>query len=1143
MPILAAGFQSLPIEYQNVVQLAQERNQIAVTPLQALAGGWSGAMVFLVSVASQNPDGIEHFVLKLDRKNEKSQSDEIRRHEAAIRQSPLGFADQHMARMVFDRVEIDGAMAIFYSIAGQSLHRYKTLSAYEKQSEVETTFSSTYQYVLNDWNAARSFEQAVHPTALLEHWLGFRLKPGGNVENFLDTVCHIPPEIPGYLVQGSILPNPLAYARHPDWWGTARPIDAALGLQHGDLNTNNILIKFAMNDTALEGFYLIDFALFKEHMPLVFDLRYLEMSYLILRQSQVSFAKLVDFIVRMGGSDSIDPQQVPIDVAGVGGIIRAARQAFARWVEEHYPSLHDDLWGQYWLAGVAAGLSYCHKPNIGQEERLAGLLYAAANLNRYAALFDLPAPAEARQLYDPTQLSPDRAATIMSRSAPHDLPAQVTTLIGREGETVAVKELLTADDTRLVTLTGPGGVGKTRLSLEVAAQVRAAFPDGVFFVPLADITDPALVDSKIAQILDVRDSGNQPLIETVKAFLRDKRILLVLDNFEQVAAAAPVVADLLTASARLKILVSSRVVLQLRGEQEFVVPPLETPDPTQLPGLEQLGQNQSVQLFVERAQAADSKFALTVANASAVAEICQRLDGLPLAIELAAARVKLLPPQAMLSRLSNRLALLTGGARDLPQRQQTLRNSLDLSYSLLRSEEQTLFARLGVFVGGFTLEIAEAVCNPDGSLDLLEGVSSLMNNSLLRPEDGMGGQPRFRMLETIREYALERLEQHSELAAMQQAHALYYFNKIATDMGDRLFSAQALMWLDWLESEHANIGAALEWGFTASAEELPTIIALLHWYWYRRGYLGEGRNWSRRMLESPLAAGRTPARALTLGISAGLAMWQGDLNTARTHAEEELEIWQQLEEEQPVAMALAHVGVVYLNMGNDAAAHPLLKESQALFKELDNAYFCAITLVHLGNVSLGLGNPTEARAWLDQAYVASREVGEAWINSFVLNNLGEVARVQGDYEAARRYYEESELLLRSTGDKGDLARFIHNLGYIAQHEGDIQKAEAQFTESLAMFRTLGNKRGIAECLVGFAGLRAIQGQARLAARLMGAAEAIMATNGAGWWPADRGEIERARAAIQSRLDEATFAAEWSKGQEMSLERAVASVAD
>ncbi|MBK8023162.1 MAG: tetratricopeptide repeat protein [Chloroflexi bacterium] len=668
--------------------------------------------------------------------------------------------------------------------------------------------------------------------------------------------------------------------------------------------------------------------------------------------------------------------------------------------------------------------------------------------------------------------------------------------------------------------------------------------DGVFFIPLADITDPERVVSRIAQTMQVREGGDQPPIETVKGFLRDKSVLLVLDNFEQVAAAAPIITDLLTASARLKVLVTSRVTLQVTGEHELAVPPLAVPKPARMPDLERLGKNESIRLFVERAQAVNSKFALTEENATAVAEICERLDGLPLAIELAAARTKLLPPQAMLSRLDHRLELLTGGARDLPLRQQSLRNSLDLSYSLLRPEEQTLLARLGVFGGGCTLEAAEAVCNADGSLDLLEGLSALINNSLLRPEDGAEGQPRFRMLESIREYALERLEERAELAALQKAHAYYFFSTIASDASTKLYTRESLIWLNWLESEHANIDAALTWGLSnASAAELvSSVIYELTWYWYRRGYLNEGRTWCERVLNSPLAGESTPHRAWALLSSMVLAIWQGDLNTALARGEAGLELARQLEDSSAVAMGLMNLGVANINRGHDATAYEPLKQAEAMFRTTGNAFFYPVTLVHLGNISLGLGNPAEARDWLEKAHAASRSLGEGWVESFVLNNLGEVARVEGDDATARRCYEASEALLRSMGDKGDLARLVHNLGYIAQHEGDLQKAEAQFSESLAMFRMLGNRRGIAECLMAFAGLRAVQEQAPLAARLFGAAEATMEAAGAGWWPADRGEIERTRAAIQSRLDDATFAAERAIGEALSTERAIASAA-
>ena len=891
MSDLASGFQSLPVEYQEVILLAQEQYHITVTPLQILTGGWSGAIIYLVSVAFQEPARVEHFVLKLDRKSEKARADEIRRHQDAARLSPPDFASRHMAQMLFERVEHAGAIAIFYTIAGQSLHQFRPLSAFESQHQLETLFVETCQRLLTGWNADRTFQQAVHPQQLLEQWLAFRIKPGAYVDTFLETVCQVQPDMPGFLLQGSIFPNPLVYARDPDRWGAARPLDAAVGLQHGDLNTNNLLVKFTRSGKTIEGFYLIDFALFKEQMPLLYDLRYLEMSYLVLRLAHAPFRKLADLLIRYSEADRIDPHQAPVDIAGIYAIFNASRQAFHRWVNDYHPSLRDDLWGQYLLAGVAAGLSFCHKAALSDEERMVGLIFSATNLKRYAVLFGVPEPAEGRQLYNPefwpamkpggtTSPSPigitsptrmesknlppggtltlllsdlegstslwekfptemkaaldhhdailraavqsahgqvvkstgdgwmavfssvldgvnaclkaqqdlakgpwgvtgpllvrmglhageaqlrggdyygpevNRAARLMSAAhggqvllsaaaaglvmdhlpeptalrdlgehrlkdlerpehvfqllhpdlaaefpplalvdlRPANLPVQPTPLIGRETEISEIIQLLNADEVRLLTLTGPGGIGKTRLAIDLAAALAAQsrhFEDGVDFVDLAEVTEPDFVISKITQSLGVRGGASQPLVQSLKDYLLDKRMLLLLDNFEQVISAAPIILDLLAAAPGLKILATSRVVLQVRGEHEFPVPPMKIPDPGALPELQHLRRYGSVRLFVERAQAVNPRFSLTEDIAPAVIEICQRLDGLPLAIELAAARIKLFPPQALLGRLGNRLSLLTGGARDLPARQQTLRNTLDWSYSLLREAEQT----------------------------------------------------------------------------------------------------------------------------------------------------------------------------------------------------------------------------------------------------------------------------------------------------------------------------------------------------------------------------------------------------------------------------------------------------------------------
>ena len=524
-----------------------------------------------------------------------------------------------------------------------------------------------------------------------------------------------------------------------------------------------------------------------------------------------------------------------------------------------------------------------------------------------------------------------------------------------------------------------------------------------------------------------------------------------------------------------------------------------------------------------------------------MAEICRRLDGLPLALELAAARVKLLPPQAILARLDDRLKLLTGGARDLPARQQTLRNTLEWSYGLLKQDEKTLYARLGVFVGGFTLEAAEAVCNPDGRLDILEGLTSLVNNSLLRQDETAGGEPRFGMLETIRAYALERLANSGEMEALRQQHARYFGNMVIKEMGFQLYYAQAFDWLNWLEREYDNIRATLTWCLTASQgiELASGLLMAVNWFWYRRGYLIEGSMWAERVLASPAMQAASPLRAMALLTSGLLSIWQGNQDSGLVRLQESLAIEQRLEDEQWMAPLLMANAVALINMGRDRAAQPLLKEAQALFKEQHNAPLHAATLIHLGNTELGLGHTEQARAWINEALAEARAIGENWILSFALNNLGEVARTLGQYDLARKYYEECEALLSSTGDRGDMARFAHSLGYVAQSEGDYPRAEIQFRKSLTMFRQLGNRRGMAECMAGLAGLRARQGQTDWGATMLGAAETLLQATGGAWWPADRVEVERNRELIRSALNEAGLKAAHAKGQAMTLEQALA----
>jgi len=1140
MPELTTDFQSLPEEYQNIIRLAEENYKITVAPLQLLVGGWSGAVVYLVSVSSQETKRVEHCILKLDRKGKSAKSDEVTRHNTVINKSTPKFAREHIAELVFDRVEHEGVIAIFYRIAGQSLLKYLPLSKFGQQSQLKTIFTQTNTVLLDEWNPNAVFEQAVHPQKVLERWLGFRLDAGGNIENFLQNTCEVTTDISGFLINGKVFPNPLDYARRPEPWGKTRPIDIATGFIHGDLNTNNILVKFSEDNETLEGYYLIDFALFKEKMPLLYDQRYLEMSYLMHAVSQGSFAKCINLITLMSEVDILDPHKAPIEMSGVSAVIESARNIFAAWVKQNHPSLHDDLWGQYWLAGVAAGLSYTHKVGQLDEQRLAGLIYAAANLKRYAATFKLPLPTEVELLYDENQSVTDISGTSKTKKPNNNLPVQPTPFIGRAVQITAVKELLLDANTHLVTLIGPGGTGKTRLSLQVAQELLDQFSNGVYFVQLADDTNASQFISRVAQQLAVREGG-RPLLENVKDYLRDKRLLLVLDNFEQLISAAPVVSDLLSIAPYLKIIVSSRVALNLHGERGFPVPPLELPQTENESILEDLIENESVILFVGRAQAVHPNFALTKDNASAVAEICRRLDGLPLALELAAARVKLLQPQALLARLDDRLKLLTGGARDLPARQQTLRNTLEWSYDLLNQDEKILYARLSVFVGGFTLEAGEAVCNQDGKLDVLESLTSLVNNSLLRQEEMANGESRFGMLETIRAYALERLVERKEMEALQEQHAAYYGNVVINRIGPNLYNAEATSWLIWLEQEHDNIRATLAWSLATEqgVARGAQMVNVLFWFWYRRGYTIESGLWANRILESPFIQAPSAIRAMTLFASGSSAMWQGNQDIALPKVMEGLAIAQKLDGMEVLPFMLMGSAVVLINMGKDSEAQPMMVQALALFKQYQNDPFTAVTLVHLGNAELGLGHVEQARAYHEEALTKARVINENWLISFALNNLGEVARTQGQFDKARKYYEESESLLRATGDRGDVARFVHNLGYIAQHEEELELAESQFRKSLTMFRRLGNRRGISECLAGLAGLKAQQGQTVWGATLLSAAESLLKATGSAWWPADRVEVERNRAMLQSALGADEFSKAWKDGGEMTIDQAIA----
>jgi predicted ATPase/DNA-binding SARP family transcriptional activator len=719
----------------------------------------------------------------------------------------------------------------------------------------------------------------------------------------------------------------------------------------------------------------------------------------------------------------------------------------------------------------------------------------------------------------------------------HNLPLQLTSFVGREREMQEVKRLLT--QSRLLTLTGAGGCGKTRLALQVAADLLPDFADGIFFVPLAPISDPPLVISAIAQTLGVREVGGTPLLEGLKAYLRDKQFLLLLDNFEQVLAAAPLVVELLASATQLKILVTSRAVLHLRGEKEFSVPPLSLPDPKHLPALEALSRYSAVELFNQRAQDVMPKFVVTNENAPAVVQICAHLDGLPLAIELAAARIRLLPPQVLLPRLERRLPLLTGGARDLPTRQQTLRSAIAWSYDLLDESQQWLFRRLAVFAGGWTLEAAEAVCsdlrlgvgdyglpedrspihNPQSkNTEVLDGMASLVENSLIRQEERGSGEPRFNMLETLREYGLERLAESGEETAIRKQHGSF-FQALAQAVEPELRSRFA--WLERMEVEHDNLRVALKWSLEhptpdeAGPEAALGLAAALAGFWVSRVHLAEGRQW----LEASLALGRVMhgptfskalvgamrvadvqrdrkgfrdlvaegvalgretgdrwllAHSLSYSVS-GALYYRGDSQLARKLAEESLALGRELGDQVIMARALMALGDVAKHLRDFEQAMQHHGGSLELFRQLGDPGGIANQLGRLGVIAETLGKYELAQELFRQEEVLAGEIGNRLHVALSLLRQGRVSFARGNWGAARAKLEEALALSHEMGDKGRIGAMLNHLGLVTRAEADLPAAQAFSEQALAVFREAGHKEGTARALVSLGQLAVLVG--------------------------------------------------------------------
>jgi predicted ATPase len=730
--------------------------------------------------------------------------------------------------------------------------------------------------------------------------------------------------------------------------------------------------------------------------------------------------------------------------------------------------------------------------------------------------------------------------TLLARwasTSPNNLPAQVTSFVGREDEVARVAQVLAT--ARLVTLTGPGGSGKTRLALEAARAVRDVFEE-VRFVDLAAIRDPGLVIFAIAETLDLEESPNESPRRALETHLRNRSVLLVLDNVEQVIEAAPLVTELLAAAPGVKALVTSRARLNVRGEHELPVRPLALPYPAT--AFAELARNPAVALFVDRARAADHAFALTARNAPLVAELCARLDGLPLGIELAAARARQMPPGAMLERFPDRLALASAGPRDMPARQRTLRATIAWSYDLLRPNERALLDAMSVFAGGFTEEAAASVCAAieRAPFDVPAGLESLVEQNLLRQTWDGEGAPRYKMLETIREYALERLTERGTAETVAKAAVAYCLE--LSERAELEGNGQA-HWLPRLIAEHDNFRAALDWcrrrGHVETGLRLCVGLMLM---WHLRDHQMEARAWLEAFLEGD--------SDVSPGLRARALLWQGlllmrgtgDDRPVTCYFDEALAVFRAEGDLNGVSETLQAEGDVYRNQGEMELARQRYAESLALAERAANGYLVAHGHMGLALCAQETGRIDDARRHWQMMLEWAERAGNRASMALALNSLGEMARHDGDWEAAERCYEQALRLATELGNDSRMALALHNLGYVALSRGEARRAKARFTQGLRLYDQSHHPRGVAECLAGLARAEATAGEPERAARLCGASEAILDRLGARLDTLDRADYERTLACLRSQLGEKLDDL-LEEGRAMSMDRAVAYAVD
>ncbi len=767
--------------------------------------------------------------------------------------------------------------------------------------------------------------------------------------------------------------------------------------------------------------------------------------------------------------------------------------------------------------------------HIPLEERTAFVRFARGEAA--GGLFTLPPLAETAP-WRPTARPPS------------NLPLASTSFIGREHEVAVVCALVRRSDVRLLTLTGPGGIGKTRLGLQVSEAMRDEFPDGIWFVGLAAITEPGLVAATIATTLRVKEISGQSVEATLQEYLRDKHMVLLLDNFEHVVRATPLIPTLLSQALHLKVLVTSRVSLHLSGEQEFPVPSLTLPQRQPLPHLEALSQYEAVDLFIKRAQGVKPEFQLTPATAAAVAEICCRLDGLPLAIELAAVRSKVLMPTALLQRLDQRLKLLTGGSRDLPARHHTLRSTIEWSYQLLAPTEQTIFHRLAIFVGGWTLEAAESVCAlaDDLPVSILDIVQALVDQSLVRQEEGPDGNVRFGMLETIREYALERLELSGEMDQVHEAHADFYlrFAERTEQTADVSLGAG---WAEPLKGEQPNIRTALQWCLQTGARDtaLRFVIALIS-FWHFFGYSSEGRRWC----ELVLADGSDVSPSLLMEArnqAAYLASEHGYLAAAQRWLEDNLVLSRQLGNEYETYGTLLYLGFVLVRAEKYEQAAICFEEGLVIAQTLGIKHGIASHLHGLGVVALNQGDVHAARRHIEQAVALTREVDHTYSHrkynlAGQVMELGRVAMYEGALDDARTHCAEAVRLAREVESVPVVCEALVEMGRVELLAGELDIARQHFAASLSLWQDADNPIRISENLWGLGGVAGRQGQIVRAARLFGAEAALRTSINEQPDRVDRELYEQLVTSIRSQADASVWEAAWTEGQEMTVDEAI-----